>query len=124
MEIKRPFSVSFRDERRHATSNILRADNVIEGDLTLGGRFLATEGDADIQMLVHMFLLCLNTLFSYWCYYRNKTYAKKDFMSGKPGWAVSIRERHGSQYLRYSALRTPQGWWAEFSSPRKPTEIA
>lgn len=44
-------------------------------------------------------------------------------MSGKPGWVVSILERHGNQYLRYSALRAPQGWWAEFSSPRKPTEI-
>ncbi|EGG2681859.1 DUF4084 domain-containing protein [Salmonella enterica] len=78
MEIKRPFSVSFRDERRHATSYILRADNVIEGDLTLGGLFLATEGDADIQMLVHVFLLCLNTLFSCWCYYRNKKAGKKN----------------------------------------------
>lgn len=44
-------------------------------------------------------------------------------MSGKPGLAVNIRERHESQYLRYSALRAPRGWWAEFSSPRKPTEI-
>jgi hypothetical protein len=50
-EIKGPFSVSFRDERRHATSNILGADNVIEEGLTLEGRFLGTEGDADIQNL-------------------------------------------------------------------------
>ncbi|EOE5495965.1 hypothetical protein [Enterobacter hormaechei] len=28
-------------------------------------------------MLVHVFLLCLNTLFSCWCYYRNKKAGKK-----------------------------------------------
>ncbi|WP_353418007.1 hypothetical protein [Enterobacter hormaechei] len=75
-------------------------------------------------MLVHVFLLCLNTLFSCWCYYRNKTKAKKDFIAGKPGWAVSILEQHGSQNLRCSTPYQPKGFWAEYSSPRKPTEIA
>ncbi|ENE1999616.1 DUF4084 domain-containing protein [Enterobacter hormaechei] len=78
MEIKRPFSVPFRDKRRYASSDILGTDNVIEGDLEFVSACLfSAKGDADIKMLVHVFLLCLNTLFSCWCYYRNKKAGKK-----------------------------------------------
>lgn len=62
-------------------------------------------------------------LFTCWCYYRNNAQAKKDFIPVNVVLAVSFQVQYRVHFLHYSDLVAESGWWAEFSSPQKPTEI-